>query len=120
MVVNCFFEYGQWCSSESEQSSNWRELNNLLASLETWIKTQDLKGTQLFIFTDNSTAESAFWKGTSKSQLLCDLMLRLKCLSLWHNIDLYIIHVSGRRMIHQVTDGLYRGDQSKGVMKGLP
>jgi len=115
-----FFEYGQWCSSESEQSSNWRELNNLLASLETWIKTQDLKGTQVFIFTDNSTAESAFWKGTSKSKLLCDLILRLKCLSLWHNIDLYIIHVSGRRMIEQGTDGLSRGDQSKGVMKGLP
>ena len=73
-----FFEYGKWCSIESKQSSNWRELKNLVDSLETWVKSHQLKGSQIFVFTDNSTAESAYWKGTSKSPLLCDLVLRLK------------------------------------------
>lgn len=59
-----FFEYGQWCSVESEQSSNWRELSNLVDSFETWAHTYDLPGSQIFLFTDNSTVESAYWKGT--------------------------------------------------------
>jgi len=115
-----YFEYGQWCSSQSEESSNWRELCNLSDSLESWTTTHELKGAQMFIFTDNSTAESAFWKGTSKSKRLNDLILRMKCLALRVGLNFYIIHVSGRRMKEQGTDGLSRGDQGKGVMKGTP
>ena len=115
-----FYEYGQWCTEESEQSSNWRELKNLVDALEGWIQTHHLNGSQLFIFTDNATAEAAYWKGTSKSKKLCDLVLRLKYLSLWSSVDLHVIHVSGRRMKSQGTDGLSRGDQSIGVMAGIP
>lgn len=35
--TDIFYEYGQWCTEESEQSSNWRELKNLVDSLEGWI-----------------------------------------------------------------------------------
>ena len=115
-----FFEYGQWCHEDSEESSNWRELRNLVDSIEGWIQTHDLSESQLFIFTDNTTAESAFWKGTSRSRKLCDLILRLKCIAMRGDLDLHVIHVSGRRMQQQGTDGLSRGDQSMGVMKGTP
>ena len=115
-----FFEYGQWCTTESEQSSNWRELHNLVEALRGWTNSHNLKGAQLFIFTDNSTSESAFWKGTSRSHKLCDLILQMKCIAFWAGMELFVIHVSGRRMKQQGTDGLSRGDQGKGVMQGIP
>ncbi len=33
-----YYEYGQWCSEESEQSSNWRELKNVVDAMEGWIQ----------------------------------------------------------------------------------
>ncbi len=115
-----YYEYGQWCSEDSEESSNWRELKNLVDALEGWIQSHELRRSQLFLFTDNSTAESAYWKGTSRSKKLCNLVLRMKCIALWGDLDLHVIHVSGKRMKDQGTDGLSRGDQNKGVMKGIP
>ena len=115
-----FYEYGQWCTEESEQRSNWKELKNLVDALEGWIQTHSLSGSQLFLFTNNATAEAVYWKGASKSQRLCDLVLRLKCLSLWSSLEMHNIHVSGRRMKSQGTDGLSRRDQNVGVIRGTP
>jgi hypothetical protein len=115
------FEYGQWTTEAGEtNSSNWRELNNLVEALERIFKTHDLGGCEFFMFTDNSTAEAAYWKGTSKSRKLFELVLRLKKLEVKYDIILHVIHVSGKRMIAQGTDGLSRGDHSQGVMQGLP
>jgi hypothetical protein len=77
-----------------------------------------LWGSEIFIFTDNSTAEAAFWKGTSKSEALFKLVLRLKELELDFNLHLLIFHVSGRRMIAVGVDGLSRADHGKGGMRG--
>ena len=55
-----FFEYGQWCSLDSEESSNWRELNSLVDAFEGWVQQHGMEGSQVFIFTDNSTAEAAY------------------------------------------------------------
>jgi hypothetical protein len=72
------YEYGQWSSEISEESSsNWRELGNLVMSLEQQVRQSGLTDCELFLFTDtNTTAEAAFWKGSSKSQnylsLFCD------------------------------------------------
>eukprot|EP00978_Attheya_sp_CCMP212_P013320 scaffold33445_cov54-Attheya_sp.AAC.2 len=115
------FEYGQWTTEAGEtNSSNWRELNNLVEALERIFKTHDLGRCEFFMFTDNSTAEAAYWKGTSKSRKLFELVLRLKKLEVKYDIILHVIHVSGKRMIAQGTDGLSRGDHSQGVMQGLP
>jgi hypothetical protein len=113
------YEYGQWSSEVTEtKSSNWRELNNLVEALERIVKEYALEGSEIFIFTDNTTAEAAFWKGTSKSKTLFELVLRLKVLELDYGLILHVIHVSGRRMIAQGTDGLSRADHSEGVMRG--
>jgi hypothetical protein len=87
-------------------------------TLDRVVKSHNLSGSEIFIFTDNSTAEAALWKGTSKSRLLFDLVLRLKVLELSHGLILHVVHVSGRRMIAQGTDGLSHANHSKGVMKG--
>jgi hypothetical protein len=113
------YEYGQWISEVTEtKSSNWRELNNLVEALERVVVEHKMAGSEIFIFTDNTTAESAFWKGSSKSETLFELVLRLKKLELEHELILHVVHVSGRRMIAQGTDGLSRADHSEGVMKG--
>jgi hypothetical protein len=113
------YEYGQW-SWESQESSNWRELNNLVEFAEGKVRTKDLEGCELFIFTDNTTAEAAFWKGSSKSRKLFDLVLRLRKLEMEHDMIIHVVHVSGKRMIAQGTDGLSRADHSEGVMQGKP
>eukprot|EP00978_Attheya_sp_CCMP212_P011755 scaffold29206_cov30-Attheya_sp.AAC.3 len=116
-----FFEYGQWTTEEGESnSSNWRELNNLVLFMEKLFGNGEMDGCEMFMFTDNSTAEAAFWKGMSKSRKLFELVLRLKKMEARHDLILHVVHVSGRRMIHQGTDGITRGDQSQGVMRGFP
>jgi hypothetical protein len=111
------YEYGQW-SWESQESSNWRELNNLVEFAEGKVRSKELEGCELFIFTDNTTAEAAFWKGSSKSRKLFDLVLRLRKLEMEHDMIIHVVHVSGKRMIAQGTDGLSRADHSEGVMQG--
>ena len=80
-------------------------IKNLVDSLEGWMYELSLNGSQMFLFTDNTTVESAFWKGTSKSRKLCDLILRMKCIAMFNDLDLNVMHCSGRRMQNQRTDG---------------
>jgi hypothetical protein len=113
------YEYGQW-SWEAQESSNWRELNNLVEFAEGKVQSKDLAGCEFFIFTDNTTAEAAFWKGTSRSPKLFELVLRLRKLEMENDMIIHVDHVSGKRMIAQGTDGLSRADHSEGVMQGRP
>jgi hypothetical protein len=110
------YKYGQW-SWESDQSSNWQELNNLV---KFEVCSKDLEGCELFIFTDNMTAEAAFWKGSSRSRNLVELVLRLRKLEMEHGMIIHVVHISGRRMIQQGSDGLSRADHSEGVMQERP
>jgi hypothetical protein len=115
------YQYGQWSTEIVEsESSNWRELSNLVLYLCDLATREDLGGYEIYMFTDNSTAEAAFWKGTSVSPRLFELVLRLKQLELERDIILHVIHISGKRMIAQGTDGLSRADHSQGVMQGKP
>jgi hypothetical protein len=113
------FEYGQWTTEDAENSSNWRELNNLVLALERLLKENKLRGSEIFVFTYNATAESAFWKGTSTSEMLFELVLRLRELELEYDLILHVVHVAGKRMIDQGADSLSRADNSVGVMKGI-
>ena len=114
------YQYGQWPARVTEEeSSNWRELGNLVDFVTDAVKTRQLKGFELFIFTDNSTAENAFWKGTSTSPRLYLLVLKLRILEQAYGLLLHVVHVSGKRMIAQGTDGLSRANHSLGVMKGV-
>ncbi len=113
------FQFGQWTDRVSQdESSNWREFTNLVEYLEERGAAGLLDDSEVFMFTDNSTAEGAFWKGTSHSPKLCALVLRLRKLEMRTGMILHIIHVSGRRMIATGVDGLSRGDHSSGVMQG--
>ena len=112
------YRYGTWGTDAQNNSSNYRELNNLVETLEHMGRKNELMGVELFIFTDNSVAEGAYYKGNSTSRLLFDLILRLTMVEMRFRMKLHLIHVAGTRMITQGTDGLSRGIMLEGVMKG--
>lgn len=127
-----FWRFGQWRLEEEyrsqshiknltlmeERSSNYRELRNLVEVLESAFEEGMLQDREIFMFTDNTTAEAAFFKGTSSSELLFELVLRLRKLEMTGKCVIHMIHVAGTRMINQGTDGLSRGDKTSGVMAG--
>ena len=67
---------------------------------------------------DNSVVEAAYDKGNSSSKALFDLVVELKILEFHSESVFHIIHVSGKIMIAQGTDGVSRGDLTEGVMSG--
>ena len=112
------FRYGTWGRDGDSVSSNFRELANLVHTVEAGVADGSLQGTELFLFTDNQTAEGAYYKGNTDSETLFQLVLRLRLLDMTGHLRLHIIHVAGSRMINQGTDGLSRGDYTTGVMAG--
>jgi len=55
-----YYSSGQWTQEHGAESSNYRELANLIFALEEAYRDHALDHSELFVFTDNSTAESAF------------------------------------------------------------
>jgi hypothetical protein len=112
------YRHGIWGDDDSGRSLNWRELTNLVEMLELEAMEGRLHGCEIFVFTDNSTAEAAFFEGTSSSILLFNLVLRLRKFEVDQQCSLHLVHVAGTRMIGQGSDGLSRGNLTKGVMLG--
>jgi hypothetical protein len=90
----------------------------LVEVIESLVKQGTLRGHELFLFTDNSTAESAFFKGTSSSEKLFNLVLRLQKIEMEGELFIHLVHVAGTQRIWSGVDGLSRGDRNAGVMAG--
>jgi hypothetical protein len=100
------YQIGVWGKDTEHASSNYREMQNIVESLEDVAEKGDLMDAQVFFCTDNSTAESAIYKGTSSNPILYDLVLCLKKLEMWSGSSILVLHVSGKRTIaHHGTDG---------------
>ena len=101
--------FGIWGKDAEDRSSNYRELRNLVETVEEEALDGYLTGGEFWLFTDNTTAKGCFFRGGSSSKLLHELVLRLRKVELDHNLTLHVVHVAGTRMIAQGTDGLSRG-----------
>jgi hypothetical protein len=101
-----------------ELRDDFMTLSRLVQSVDDIMMEESAPSTELFLFTDNSVAEGAFFRGTSANPKLFSLILRLQKLEMHQSLRLHVIHVSGQRMITQGTDGLSRGDLDMGVMEG--
>ena len=112
------YRIGTWESDAEGNSSNWREFENIVETLEEEAKAGHLKGSIVFLFTDNSTCEAAIFKGNSSSRKLFDLVVRLKTLELAEGARFIISHCSGERMKAEGTDGVSRGHMKEGVIVG--
>jgi hypothetical protein len=111
---------GVWSRTMVEEhNSNFFEFSNLVHALEDMHAAGELAGHEIFMFTDNTTAEAAHFHGTTKNgKQLFDLVLRLRKIEMDGDCRIHIIHVAGKRMIWQGSDGLSRGDENAGVMSG--
>jgi len=110
------FRFGIWGADGDGTSSNYREFRNLVETLEGM--GDNLKGNEVFLFTDNSVSEAVSFKGSSNSEALFHLVVRLYKLEMTHMCKIELVHVAGTRMIRQGTDGLSQGDMYEGIMKG--
>jgi hypothetical protein len=85
------FRHGLWGRDTDSLSSNFRELCNLVESVEEAVQLGELSGSELFIFTDNTTAEGGYYRGNSDNQILFSLILRLRLLEMNQSLQLHII-----------------------------
>ena len=76
-----------------------------------------LRDATLFYFTDNLVTYYIVSGGSSSSPELQKLLRRLKFLELLLGIRLEVVHIPGKHMIAQQTDGLSRGIR---IGSGLP
>ena len=99
---------GKWHPAVFQFSSNWKELQTLHQLLLLLIKEgkDKVKGTKVFHFTDNSGVNWISASGASSSlglhaliEDICLLELELECF-------LEVVHIPGRIIIEQGTDGL--------------
>ena len=100
---------GIWEPQVFHFSSNWKELRTLLHTLEREELSDRLRGCTVFYFTDNLVSYYIAHSGGSTSVELHKLIRRLMFLLIKLDIHLEVVHVPGRHMISQQTDGLSRG-----------
>jgi hypothetical protein len=110
--------YGLWDHDEDGKSLNYRELLNLVEMFEAEAAQGSFCQSELWLFADNSTAESCFHNGSSTSPLLHKFIIRPRKIEMQEGMILHLVHVAGTRMIAQGTDGLSRGMLLKGVLSG--
>jgi hypothetical protein len=111
-----WFRIGLWTAEEEEESSNFKELKSLVDTVAEEAGAERLRGCKFFLLTDDSTAKGCFYRGSLKSQHLHTLVLSLWMLEMMFGKTIHIIHISGKRMIVQSTDGCSRGSPMEGVM----
>jgi len=102
---------GVWQPRVFHFTSNWKELRTLLHTLEREIEagTGRLHGCTVFYFTDNIVTYYIAHSGGSSVAALHRLIRNLKTIELQLDIHLEVVHVPGKHMITQQTDGLSRG-----------
>ena len=71
-----------WDHDDDTESSNFREFENVVCTLEEEVEQGRLHKSMIITATDNSTVESALYKGNSSSEKLFDLVVRFRSLEL--------------------------------------
>jgi len=104
------YTLGMWGADDQSQSSNYRELNNLVTTLERHVSDGTLGQSEVYVFMDNGTAEAMYCKGNSSSRLLFELILCLQMLEMMGGLLLNVIHVTDKQMVEEGTSGLSQGE----------
>jgi hypothetical protein len=106
---------GVWGKDDETNSSNNKEFENVVETIEEEARSGLLQGSSLLLFTDNSTVEGALFKGNTPSRKLFQLIVRFRKIQMECNADVIVSHILGKRMIAQGTDGVSCGLLNKGV-----
>ena len=92
------YRIGVWEADEAQESSNYREFTNVVEAMEEDREAGRLKDCEVFFFTDNSTVETALFKGTSTSPTLLKLVIRFHILQAKYQVKVHVIHCAGTRI----------------------
>ena len=112
------YESGAWNLEWREKSSNCREAENLTDRLERLVADGLLHDHEVFLITDNSAFEGAYYKGHSPARHLSEIVFQVHKAERDGGFILHVIHISGKRMKASGVDGLSRGDLTEGLMGG--
>jgi hypothetical protein len=85
------FEFVEWCEDIRGESSHYREFRNLLNALLCAAEEGRLKGAEIFLLMDNQAAEGAYYRGTSPSRALFELVVTLYKLQMKYDLVLHVI-----------------------------
>jgi hypothetical protein len=107
---------GVWCTKELERNSNYREGSNLHLAVEKEVELRCLTGQDLWLATANMTCETTFFRGSSTSRDLHELMLDLRLLTVRGDFILHVVHIARTQMIDIGVDGLSRGETHLGAL----
>ena len=114
-----------WCGEATSMTSNWKELRSILLALRRERQQAERQGrrsalwrTRIYHFTDNVVSESILTKGASSSPKLQQLLREIAYEQQLQQCDVTPIHVAGKRLIAQGTDGLSRGQTRAGALSG--
>jgi hypothetical protein len=113
------YEMGEWCERIQEEKCNCRDLRTLVNAMVRTAQEGRLEGCEVFLYTDNQTAEGAYCQGTVKSRALFELIAVLYKLQMEFDFILHVIWIAGTRMIQQGTDGVLRGEENGLATCGL-
>lgn len=111
------WESGNCNGSHRQESSNYREADNLVSKLEDLCKAGLLAGEDLFLFTDNSVSEGTFYKGHSKSRKLNEIILRLCKVERESGAIFHVIHIAGTCKKASRIDGLSPSNMMEGMIR---
>lgn len=102
---------GQWSPTVFTFTSNWKELTTLLLTLGQIAahSPREVQGVTLFYFTDNSATYWICQKGSSRHAHLHEQVVKIRALETKLGCHLWVIHVPGKVMIKEGTNGLSRG-----------
>ena len=81
------------------RSYNFIEEGNLTEQIERSVEQGDLENVELFIFVGNLVFDRVFYKGTSKSLLLFELVIRLNQVQIKGGLIVHSVHITGTRMV---------------------
>lgn len=113
---------GQWSPTVFTFTSNWKELTTLLLTLEQLHEhqSQGVQGVTLFYFTDNSATYWICHKGSSRHAPLHEQVIKIRALETKLSCHLWVIHIPGKVMIQEGTDGLSRGVWMTPLQQSIP
>jgi len=100
------YELGAWNLEWREKSSNCWEAENLTDRLERLVADEALRNHEVFLITDNSAFEGAFYKGHLPSRELSDIVFQVHKAQRDGGFVLHVIHISGKWMKASGVDGL--------------
>jgi hypothetical protein len=112
------YESGPWRMRWRKKSSSVREAENLTDRVERLVKDELLFEHEVFVMTENTALEGAYYKGHSPSEKLNDIVFRLHKAEWDGGFLLHVLHILGKRMKATGVDGLSRGDLAEGILAG--